>query len=113
MVRLWVFGYRPTPNVLNVRGWSPASAAYPSAPAKNYIIMESNKPQDLEDAVLILQDALEIRRQRKAEPVQDPDANTEEDVIAAMLSYGVVSIEVLRQKNRYTRYARIILRAGR
>ncbi|MBX4197553.1 hypothetical protein KW801_03310 [Candidatus Saccharibacteria bacterium] len=72
--------------------------------------MEKTAPNNLEDALLLLEDAALIRERRKAEPIQDPDADTEEDVITAMYLQGIAPQEIIQKKNRYTRALRIILR---
>lgn len=67
--------------------------------------------ENLEDAVLILEDAKRIRDDYKANPDPEAYSDTEESVIAALLRADITPIEVLRLKKIYTRALRIILKA--
>ena len=65
---------------------------------------------NLEDAVIIIEDALKIRRSELAN--QDPEAayDTEESVMEALRRNGASPLEVLHLRDRYTRTVRLILR---
>jgi hypothetical protein len=75
--------------------------------------METIAPNNLEDTVLLIGNAAVIRERRKAMPahLQEPDENTEHDVIEAMLLEQFNGNEIVDNKDRLTRALRIIIKS--
>ena len=65
--------------------------------------------KNLEDAIIILEDAIKIRNQERENPDSEAAFDTEESVIASLRQHGERHEETLRLKARYTRAARIII----
>lgn len=71
--------------------------------------VEMAKPQNLEQATSVLWRAAEIRDQQ--DRLTDPEAfDTEESVLKALLEYGASPLEVLKEKPKYLRALRIMLK---
>lgn len=75
--------------------------------------MERTLPENLEDAVLLLENAALIREQRKSDPTSEPDETTEDDVIEAMLLEQISRLEIIEAKDLYTRMLRRIITSQR
>jgi hypothetical protein len=75
--------------------------------------MEKPTPNNLEDTVMLLGNAAVIRERRKAMPahLQEPDENTEDDVIEAMQLEQFGNTEILFNKDGLTRALRIIIKS--
>lgn len=73
--------------------------------------MERTLPTNLEDAVLLLENAAIIRERRKADPTSEPDETTEDDVITAMSLEQISHIEIVDAKDMYTRTLRRIIKS--
>jgi len=75
--------------------------------------MNKTLPENLEDAIMLLENAAIIRERRKFDPTSDPDETTEDDVIEAMLLEQIDKLEIIGAKDLYTRILRRIIAAGR
>jgi hypothetical protein len=75
--------------------------------------MEKPIPNNLEDTVLLLENAAVIRERRKTMPahLQEPDENTEDDVIEAMLLEQFGGADIVSNKDRLIRALRIIIKS--
>lgn len=66
--------------------------------------------ENLEDAVLVLADAIEIREQFISEPDPETESVTEDSIYAALAIAGASPFEILELKDRYTSFLRKIIR---
>jgi hypothetical protein len=66
--------------------------------------------EQLVETILVLEDAARIRAARLKDPMPDPDANTEEDVVAALLARGYEPGQALHLRRWFTRALRLMIR---
>jgi hypothetical protein len=67
--------------------------------------------EQLTDMLIVLEDAAILREERlEGDPNREVDETTEDDVILAMLLHQHTPLEILHEKNRWTRAFRLMIK---